>query len=1068
MSLNLKLLHRKKTKMGALKVSVLFVFINLLFVSSLFAQGTRNISGTVSSNGETLIGASVIEVGSSNGAITDIDGKFTLSVKENATLRISYLGYKDKEIKVGAQNVLNVEMIEDVNVLDEVVAIGYGVQKKKLITGATVQIKGDDITKMSTVSALSALQSQTPGVNITKMSGKPGEGFRVLIRGIGSVSADVAPLYIIDGIPAGNESSAINDLNPADIESVDVLKDGASTAIYGARGGNGVILITTKQGKKGKASIQYDGYVGWQNVYKKLTPLNAEQYMTIVDEASGIKNNYFGAGGMSQYDQDAYNSGAWTGTNWLDEMILKNAPITNHTINITGGTDMSKYSLGFGYTSQSPIIGVENGEIDPKYERYNFRINSDHDLIKIRDYTLLQVGQTLTLVYKNNDAMSMATSHKDWNDVRNALTANPLYQLYDTDGNYNKPGWNASAENNPIAQMYYNSFTNSQNYSARGNTYMVLQPIKNLKNRTSFGFTYSGWQSRQYRPVFDMGKDNYKNDKTSQGSGNGIGWVFDNVLTYDFVVEDVHSVTAMLGFSAEKSGLGQNVDAQSYNSQFTDFEHAYVNNGKYNDASLISMGGSPWDRNTMASVFGRLNYDYKGTYMATAVIRHDGSSRFARGQRWGTFPSVSAGWVVTNESFMEDSSSWLDFLKLRASYGQNGNNTVPYFRFAGNVNVTGGKYFFGDNKSSTTDGAFQENIGNPDLKWETSEQINLGFDTWFLKNRLGLNFDYYVKNTKDWLVQPPGLGSWGTGVPWLNGGDVRNSGLEIMLTWQDKINDFSYSVTSNFAYNKNKVTKIANSEKIIHGASSILSQQSGEMYRAQEGLPIGYFYGYKANGIIQTQAEADEYNQKYKIYDGEKLIISQPGDVKYVDTFEDGVIDDKDKTMIGNPHPDFTYGVTVNLAWKGLDLSVTGTGVGGNQIAQSYRSYMDSPNQNYTTDILGRWTGEGTSNKLPRLGPGSIVRNWSKVSDQLFIEDGDYFRISNLTLGYDLNQLFKKKSPLAQVRIFGTVQNLVTFTNYSGMDPEIGYGNSDSWVKGIDLGTYPSARTFLMGITIKY
>ena len=532
MSLNFKLLHRKKAKMGALKVFALSVFVNLLFVGSLFAQGTKSISGTVSSNGETLIGASIIEVGTSNGTITDFDGKFTLSVKEGANLKISYLGFKDKEVKVGSVSVLAIEMEEDVNVLEEVVAIGYGVQKKKLITGATVQVKGDDITKMGTVSALSALQSQTPGVNITKMSGKPGEGFRVLVRGIGTVSSGSGPLYIIDGVPAGNESSAINDLNPADIESVDVLKDGASTAIYGSRGGNGVILITTKQGKKGKATIQYDGYIGWQNVYKKANPLNAEQYMTIIDESSGIKNNFLS--GMSQYDQDAYNNGTWNGTNWLDEMIMKNAPITNHTLNIAGGSDVSKFSIGFGYTGQSPIIGVENGELDPKYERYNLRINSDHDLIKIKDFTLLQVGQTLNLVYKNNDAMSMATTHKDWNDVRNALTANPLYQVRDADGDFNKPGWNAAAEVNPIAQMHYNSFTNSQNYSARGNTYMVIQPIKNLKNKTSFGFTYSGWQSRQYRPVFDMGRDKYTNDKITQGSGNGLSWSFDNVLTYDF------------------------------------------------------------------------------------------------------------------------------------------------------------------------------------------------------------------------------------------------------------------------------------------------------------------------------------------------------------------------------------------------------------------------------------------------------------------------------------------------------------------------------------------------------
>ncbi|NDW10185.1 TonB-dependent receptor [Dysgonomonas sp. 520] len=1055
-----------------MKVLLSFVLINLCSIGLVFAQTTKNISGTISSKGEPLIGVSIFEIGTSNGTATDFDGNFALKVKENATLRISYLGFEDMEIKIGTKDILNIEMKEKANVLEEVVAIGYGVQKKKLITGATVQVKGDDISKMNTVSALSALQSQTPGVNITKMSGKPGEGFRVLVRGIGTVSSGSGPLYIIDGVPAGNESSAISDLNPADIESVDVLKDGASAAIYGARGGNGVIIITTKQGKKGRASIQYDGYFGWQNVYKSLTPLNASQYMEILNESKGSSNNYLAS--MSDYDREAYNSGKWNGTNWLNEITRDNAPITNHTINITGGGDMSTYSVGFGYTSQSPIVGVKNEEMSPNYERYNFRVNSEHNLIKVKDFTLLQFGQTLSMVYKNNDAMNIATGHLDWNDMRNALTANPLYQVKRENGSFNNPGWNASGENNPIAQMYYNSFTNGKNYSARANFYAVLQPIKNLKLRSSFGFNYSGWESRQFRPIDNLNLNGNKEKRNSQGSGNGIGWTFDNVLSYDFKIQKDHSFSAMAGMSLEKYGLGTNLQATSSHSQFDDFKHAYINNGQYSNVdyiSYISMSGGPWEEGANASVFGRLSYDYKGTYMGTVTVRHDGSSRFAKGYRWGTFPSVSAGWVITNESFMKDTESWLDFFKLRASWGQNGNNTIPVFMYLANVNLNGGsgRYTFGENKSAPTIGAYQENLENHKLKWETSEQFDIGFDSWFLHNRLGLNFDYYIKTTKDWLVQPPALGSWGTKAPWVNGGNVRNSGVEVMLTWQDKINDFKYSVTGNLAYNKNKVTKIANEEGIIRGATGVLSHGTDEFYRAEEGYPVGYFYGYKANGIIQTVEEAEEYDATHKIYDasGDQM-KSQPGDVKYIDVHKDGIINSKDRTMIGNPHPDFTYGITVNMEWKGIDFSITGTGVAGNQIAQSYRSFMNMPNQNYTTEILKRWTGEGTSNKLPRLGEGSLNRNFSRISDQLYIEDGDYFRISNLTIGYDLNQLFKKWSPMAQVRIYGAVQNLVTFTKYSGMDPEIGYGNSEPWVKGIDLGTFPSARTFLVGITIKY
>ncbi|MDR1585790.1 MAG: TonB-dependent receptor, partial [Prevotellaceae bacterium] len=968
-------------------------------------------------------------------------------------------------VAVGNRSNITVKLESKSNVLEEVVAIGYGVQKKKLITGATVQVKGEDISKMNTVSALGALQSQTPGVNITKMSGKPGEGFRVTIRGLGTVG-NSSPLYIIDGIPSGTASDAISNLNPADIESVDVLKDAASAAIYGARAANGVVLVTTKQGKKGKASIQYDGYYGIQNIYKKLTPLNADQYMEIINESSGVQNNYIRS--MSDFDKAAYENGSWTGTNWLDEMIMENAPITNHTLNITGGTDMSRYSFGFGYTAQSPVIGVENGEIDPLFERYNFRINSDHDLIKLKDFTLLQFGQTLTMVHKNNDGLGMAIGTRDWNDVGNALKASPLYQVYDENGDFNKAGWNAS-EDNPIAKMYYNSFVNSKNYSVRASFFAVLQPVKNLKYRTAFSINYSGWTSRQFRPVYALSQDQNPNSKISQGSGNGYGWNFDNTLEYKYKWEE-HNFEAMAGISAEKWGMGEDLSATTYDSQFDDFKHAYLSNGIYTENTKISIGGSPWGEGGIMSYFGRVNYDYMGTYMATAVLRRDGSSTFARGYRWGTFPSFSAGWIVSNESFMENSRSWMDFLKIRASWGQNGNHDIGSFRYIANINLSSwsGRYTFGTDKSNPTLGAYQENIANSALKWETSEQLNLGVDAWFLASRLGLNADYYVKTTKDWLVNPPALGTWGTSAPYVNGGDVRNNGVEFLLTWKDKIRSFNYSVTGNISYNKNKVTRIANQEGIINGGSGILSHGTDVIYRAQEGYPIGYFLGYKADGIIQTVAEAAEYDSNYKIPSSDGgYLQSQPGDIKFVDTYEDGVIDAKDRTMIGNPHPDYTYGLTINLGWKGIDFSVVGSGVIGNQIIKSYRSYMNSINQNYTTEILDRWTGEGSSNTIPRITPGSLQRNWSLVSDQLFLEDGDYFRISNVTLGYDFNQLAGKSSPFSQLRLYVAAQNPITFTKYSGMDPEIGYGGA-AWAKGVDLGTFPSSRTFLLGVSIKY
>ncbi|GHU68439.1 SusC/RagA family TonB-linked outer membrane protein [Bacteroidia bacterium] len=1059
----------------------------LLSMAPIYAQqALQTISGTVSSKGETLIGASVVEKSTSNGTVTDVDGQFNLKVKPNTQLVVSYIGYKTKTVNVGKQSVVNIELEEDANVLDEVVAIGYGVQQKKLVTGATLQVKGDDITKLNTVSALGALQSQAPGVNIVKSSGKPGDHFKVTIRGLGTIQ-NSKPLYIIDGVPAGDTDDAINNLNPADIEAIDVLKDAASAAIYGSRAANGVVLVTTKQGKAGKTSIQYDGYLGWQNVYKKITPLNAQQYMDIYNEASGVDpadpiryDKFYRI--MEAQDKAGFDAGTWNGTNWLDEMINSNAPVTNHALNITGGSETSVFSIGMAYTSQSPLIGVSNDEIDPKYDRYNVRINTEHNLIKYKDFTVLQFGQTLSAVYKNSKAITMATQHSNWNDIRNALSANPLYRVNGTDNRFANSRWNI-LENNPIASMYYNSFSQGHNYALRGSFYFVLQPIKGLKYRTSFGYNYSGWDSRSWKPVYDdlsfSGAHDYS--EIQQSSDQGLDWNIDNTLSYDFYLWKNHHFNAMLGASAERTGLGMSTSARSVNSKFDDFEHAYISNGATSGTidQRVGVGGSPWSwRGALASFFGRINYDYKGTYMATLTMRRDGSSNFARGYRWGNFPSVSAGWTVSNESFMASAAeSWLDFLKIRASWGQNGNQSIPTFRYNANISRTGGLngYAFGPDKSVTSYMSTIANVPNPAITWETSEQLDFGFDSWMLKNRLGVNVDFYQKSTIDWLVQPPVLGTNGTGAPYINGGKVRNTGVELFLTWQnqDAANDFKYSITANMAYNKNQVIDIPNEEKRFTGGANALGEQTDAIFMAAVGYPIGYFYGYKADGIIQTYEEAVEYDRTHKIYDNNQLLVSQPGDIKYVDVYEDGVIDSKDKTIIGDPNPDVSFGTSVTLSWKGFDFSVTGSGVAGNQIAKSYRSYATQSTSNYTTEILDRWTEENHSNRFPRLGSGSEKRNWLKISDQIFIEDGDYFRINNVTLGYDFKQLFRKSLLFSQIRLYAQVQNLLTFTKYTGMDPEVGAayngdGGDTAWGKGIDIGFYPSARTYLVGLSVKF
>ena len=468
---------------------------------------------------------------------------------------------------------------------------------------------------------------------------------------------------------------------------------------------------------------------------------------------------------------------------------------------------------------------------------------------------------------------------------------------------------------------------------------------------------------------------------------------------------------------------------------------------------MTSISGSPWDQGALASFFGRVNYNYAEKYMLTVVMRADGSSNFARGNRWGIFPSVSAGWVMTNEDFMQPLvDKGLDFFKLRGSWGQNGNQNITAFQYLATIAFNNSNsYFFGNDKKTRYEGAYADILANPDVTWETSEQIDLGFDARFLNSRLGVAFDWYKKTTKDWLVQAPVLASYGTGAPYINGGDVVNKGIEVALNWNDNIGrDFTYGVNLNVSWNKNEVTRIANEEGIIHGPSNILVQGMGEMYRAQVGYPIGYFYGYKTAGVFQNQAQVDAT--------AAKLDTAQPGDLIYVDTDKNGVINQDDQTMIGDPHPDVTAGFSLNMGYKGFDFTVTANGAFGQQIAKCGDFW------NYTTDIFNRWHGEGTSNTIPRLGGSN--QNWYTSSD-LFIEDGDYVKITNITLGYDFKKLFRN-IPLQQAHLYVSVQNAFTFTGYSGMDPEIGYGADTSWVSGIDTGFYPSPRTFLFGVNLKF
>ena len=1037
-------------------------------------QQAKKVTGTVVDAMGPVIGANVIEQGTTNGVITDIDGHFSLEVQPGSKLEISFIGYVTQVIEVGNQTDFNIVLEEDNEMLDEVVVVGYGVQKKKLVTGATVQVKGDDVAKLNTTSALGALQSQTPGVNITSSSGMPGEGFKVNIRGLGTIG-DSEPLYVIDGVAGGD----INTLNPADIESIDVLKDAASAAIYGSRAANGVILVTTKQGKEGKMQVTYDGYVGWQNVYKMPALLTAQQSMRLIDEQA------FNDGTPMPSWEERLGSrvwgmlqDGWQGSNFLEAMREKNALTQNHAVNIAGGNEMSKFSAGFSFTSQDGILGKP---VTPEYTRYTARLNSSHVILKGKDRDIIKVGENLTFYY--SDRSGIAAQGATYNDVTNAISAVPFLPMYNAEGGLytqadkEADGWVYNAEMaNPLLQMINDHGNNlSRNYGLNATAYLEVEPIKNLKYRGAFSYrmTNSSYRSLTvpYRASINTGSDSYIVHQDAS-LGHEISW--ENTVSYILPEMNGHKLDVLLGQSFEKTAIGEELLAQNSvidGSQLPilngDFDYAWLDNAS-NVLGSPRLEGSPWPEWALASFFGRVNYNYNEKYMATFILRADGSSNFARGHRWGYFPSASVGWVVTSEKFMENTRNWLDFLKIRASWGRNGNQSIDNFQYISPVAFDQSHvYNFGPTIVNTTGeknpGAYVTTLANEDVTWETSEQFDFGIDARFFNSRLGFAFDYYIKNTKDWLVQAPILDTAGTNAPFINGGDVRNQGFEIALNWNDQVGkDFRYGINLNLSYNKNEVTRIANQEGIIHGETNALGmgRPLNEFYRAQVGYPIGYFYGYETAGVFQNQAEIDAWRATG---DGFAQSNPQPGDLKYVDRNHDGKINEEDKTMIGDPNPDYRLGFSFNMAYKGFDLSVTTQGAFGQQLFYGYRGN--------TTDALDHWRGEGTSDRFPRRATSATLTG--TVSD-IDIENGSYLKIQNVTLGYDFKKLFPRM-PLQQARLYVSAQNLFTFTKYPGMDPEVGYGGGDyttnssnAWVSGIDIGSYPAARTFLVGVNLKY
>lgn len=1031
----------------------------MLFISAqVWAQTIRG-SVVSADTDEPLTGASIQVKGQQESTATDSQGNFTLDAPAGATLVVSYVGYQTQEIQVSEGGTLLIRLVAEAADLEQVVVIGYGAQKKKLNTGANLRVEGADLEKRNQLNPLQALQGQAPGVSITANSGQPGADMKVVVRGLGTIG-NAGPLYVIDGIPGGD----ISILNPADIVSIDVLKDAASAAIYGSQAANGVVLVTTKMGRSGKTQLSFDAFGGVQNVGRRVPLLNREQYKTIMNEQA--LNT-----GSALIDFDGMEGLA--DTDWLDYMFTDDAKMQNYNLGLTGGSENSVYAMSLNYIGQEGIAGGRNVS---NYERYGFRINSEHKLLD----QFLTIGQHLNFNYIRNNGINVGNQYN--NTLRGAFATSPLSPVYSNNGRFgsqyndtsNSPWYNG--DGNPYGAMMTNS--NNQNDAQRvlADIYAEIELIPGLKIKTIGGFNYSASEYRSFTPLFQFSAFSYNLDHTTvnQNMGKGHTLTWTNTATYDFNVATDHQFTAMVGMESQRY-QGTYLSGSNWNllSQFNDFAHAYLDNttgqahldDEGNIVETRFVNGRPENMYRRVSYFGRFGYNFKEKYLLNATLRADGSSKFARGNRWGYFPSLSAGWILSSEDFFAPWSSSVNFLKFRASWGQVGNQDIADFQFASPINTSTGwtadnpaaHYVFGTGNVNVP-GAYPRRLSNPLLTWETSEQTNVGLDAKFLNNRLDVVADFYIKNTKNWLVQPPILATAGADAPFINGGSVRNTGVELGLAWNSQVGEVAYRAGVNGAYNKNRVGSIPTEDGIIHGEINMLFDNSEEFYRAQNGHAIGYFWGYQTDGLFQSEADIASWREQGR---GILQPNVKPGDVKYVDRNGDGVINVLDKIDLGVGLPNFTFGFNVGVNYKNFDLSLDAYGVTGNKVVQSLRNHANKQ-ANYTTQILERWTGEGTSNRIPRVTETNI--NW-QFSD-LYLQDGDFLRIANVTLGYDFSKLTSWKY-VNQIRLYVQGQNLFTFTKYDGMDPEIGYGTS-GWVSGIDLGYYPRPKVVLFGLNVKF
>ena len=1020
---------------------MLLALAGTLFLLPGSAQSQSTVSGIVTdASGEGIAGVAVIVKGTTTGTSTDMKGAYTIRASKSDVLVFSFLGYKTQEVAVHNRMEIDVRLESDAQLVDEVVVVGYGVQKKSLVTGAISSVKGSALETTGIMRADDALAGKTAGVQVVSNSGQPGSDVQIYIRGIGT-NGTATPIYIVDGMAV----SGIEYLNPGDIESIEVLKDAAASAIYGARGGNGVVLITTRRSKDGQWSVNYDFSYGIQNIARKIDVLNAREYAIIQNEAAANS-------GATLPFTDEQIASFRQGTDWQEAILNRNAGVQRHNVRVSAGTARSSFNGSASYLNQDGILA----EGKSNFKRYTINLAAEHKLLR---NDALTVGENVVVshVKKQSVTQNSSTAGPLVGDL-NMDPLKPVYDPYQTDelyGGFGVSKYVSQEVVNPVARIYYSNGRTLYT-TMKGSVFAELKFLNDFRLRGSAGADITWTDGFGYSPMYKL------NSTTGNTSANGASQSYDQnrrfsyegYLTWGHVYDGRHDVSAMIGASLlQRSSLS--LSASRNDLKIDDEDHAYISMATNSSASA---SGGPGNPSAIVSFFGRVNYAYDNRYMLTATVRRDGSSRFGPNNRFGTFPSVSVGWNVANESFLRD-VRWLDALKFRASWGQNGNENIGDFAYLATISTYGLGYSFGSQNAngSLAVGAAPVKVVNPDLKWETSEQTDIGLDV-RLFGCLGLTFDYYVKKTKDLLVTTPVPLMLGNSFPTANAGNVKNSGVEFAVDFQRQFGKWNIAVNGNISYNKNRVTYVGTDTGYVTG--STVQGITGAVTRMEAGHAMSYFWGYKTLGIFQNQAEIDAWVNSKGV---QIQPDARPGDFRYQDTDDSGTIDDNDRVDLGNPFPKVTFGLNVNVSAYGFDLGITSAGQAGNKIFSVLRR-PDLTMSNYGAWVLDRWHGEGTSNLIPRVAHNDTNLNWTRPSD-FYLRDGDFWRIRNITLGYTVN--IPEKYYLRKVRVFASVDNAFTFTKYDGYDPEVGNGGSILG-SGIDRGVYPRPRTVSVGLNLTF